>query len=177
MIEQLFSIPVFKTKVKNFNAIQNEITEGLKNSKFSMNPNWGRTHYLSDPTFSENWLTKHSCNTLLSEIDTCVKEYQASIALTFSRDDYKMKDSWVALFKEHNYGHIHHHGIDISGVYYYKVKGTTGNLFFKSSRDWQGRINTVSEEGLLYLFPSDLEHGITTNTTNKSRISISFNLV
>jgi hypothetical protein len=167
MIQQLFSIPVFSTKVKNFDEIQNEITRGLKNSKFSMNPLWGSTHYLSDPTFSENWLAKHSCNTLLSEIDTYLKEYQDDV--------YTMKDSWVALFKEHNYGHIHHHGIGISGVYYYKVKGSTGNLFFKTNRDWQGRVDIESEEGRLYLFPSDLEHGITTNTNNTSRISISFN--
>tara|TARA_R100000234_G_scaffold43760_1_gene25915 strand:- start:275 stop:784 length:510 start_codon:yes stop_codon:yes gene_type:complete len=169
MIEQLFSIPVFNTKVKNFNKIQSEITAGLRNSKFSINPDWGRTHYLSDPTFSENWLTKHSCNTLLSEIDTCIKEYQDG--------EYTMKNSWVALFKEHNYGHIHTHGKGISGVYYYKVKGSTGNLFFRSGRDWQGRVVKECEEGQLLLFPSDLEHGITTNTTSTSRLSISFNFL
>ena len=172
MIEQLFSIPVLNTKVKNFSQIQNEITEGIKKSKFTINPDWGRTHYLSDPTFSENWLVKHNCNTLMSEINTHVKEYKH---LLHTDKKYELISSWVALFKEHNYGHIHNHGLGISGVYYYKVKGSTGNLFFRSDRGWQGRLAAESEEGRLYLFPSDLEHGITTNTTNTSRISISFN--
>ena len=67
MIEQLFPVPLYSAQVDKFDAIQHEITTGVKNSKFSYKPEWGRTHYLSDPTFSENWLVKHSCTTLLSE--------------------------------------------------------------------------------------------------------------
>ena len=173
MIDQLFSIPVYRTQVSNLSAIQNEITNGIKNSKFSTKPEWGRTHYLSDPDFSENWLVKHRCDTLLSEIENHVNNYKHTLGV----DDCVLKESWVALFKEHNYGHIHSHSDNkISGVYYYKVKGSKGNLFFKSKRYWQGRAESTSQEGLLLLFPSDLEHGITTNTSTVSRISISFNL-
>ena len=173
MIDQLFSIPVYSTQVNDFNTIQNEITKGVKNSKFSTIPEWGRTHFLSDPTFSENWLIKHRCNTLLSEIENHVNNYKHTLGV----EACVLKESWVALFKEHNYGHIHSHSDNkISGVYYYKVKGSKGNLFFKSKRYWQGRAESTSQEGLLLLFPSDLEHGITTNTSTVSRISISFNL-
>ena len=174
MIEELFSIPVYRTQVSNLSAIQNEITNGIKNSKFSTKPEWGRTHYLSNPDFSENWLVKHRCDTLLSEIAKHVDNYKNALEV---HTDCAVKESWVALFKENNYGHIHSHSSNIiSGVYYYKVKGSEGNLFFKSKRYWQGAAQTKSQEGLLLLFPSDLEHGITTNTSTVSRISISFNL-
>ena len=143
MIEQLFSIPVYRTQVNNLDAIQNEITNGIKHSKFSTKPEWGRTHYLSDPDFSENWLVKHRCNTLLSEIENHVNNYKHTLGV----DDCVLKESWVALFKEHNYGHIHSHADNkISGVYYYKVKGSKGNLFFKSKRYWQGRAESTSLE-------------------------------
>ena len=174
MIEQLFSIPVYSAQVNNLAIIQNEITNGIKNSKFSTKPEWGRTHYLSDPNFSENWLVKHRCDTLLSEIANHVDNYKKTLDIT---DDCAVQESWVALFKQHNYGHIHSHAKNvISGVYYYKVKDSKGNLFFKSKRSWQGAAHIESQKGLLLLFPSDLEHGITTNTSTVSRISISFNL-
>jgi len=174
MIEQLFPVPLYSAQVDNFGTIQDEITKGIQNSKFSFNPEWGRTHYLSDPTFSENWIIKHHCNTLLSQITHHVDNYKDSLGITA---DCKVKESWVALFKEHNYGHVHDHSDNqISGVYYFKVKGSTGNIFFTSKRSWQGRVEASSREGLLLLFPSDLKHGITTNTSTVSRISISFNL-
>ena len=173
MIDELFSIPLYSAKVNNFDVIQSEITKGIKDSKFSTKPEWGKTHYLSDPSFSENWLTKHRCDTLLSEIENHVNNYKNVLRV----GDCTIQESWVALFKEHNYGHVHDHaGNKISGVYYFKTKGSKGNIFFTSKRSWQGRVESTSQEGLLMLFPSDLKHGITTNTSTVSRISISFNL-
>ena len=52
-IEQLFSTPVYVTQVDKFDSIQEEITSAMETINFEMNPDWGQTHYLSDPTFEE----------------------------------------------------------------------------------------------------------------------------
>ena len=176
MIENLFSIPIYKSKVdqKKFNTIQLEIAKGIKNTQFKMNEKWGNTHYLSDIKFRDNFLVKHQCLTFLEELHTNhLPNYLPSVKCSNNRH---VVQSWAALFRKHNYGHIHGHHGSIAGVYYYKTKGSTGNLFFTNIYDYQKRVNIYGEEGDLLLFPTHLKHGITTNTSDIERISISFNL-
>lgn len=174
MIQQLFPIPVYAEKVSNFEQIQAELSKAIDKTKFSMKEDWGATHYLSDPNFKENYLTKHKCDTLLFEISMHLQKYAQTFPVS---NDLRVTQSWAALFTKYNYGHIHDHIGTVSGVYYYKTKGTNGNIFFSPEHSYQGRVNFVGEEGMILLFPSHLRHGITTNTTDKTRISISFNLM
>lgn len=168
-VKHLFPIPVYWSHVENFVSIQNEITKGIEQTNFGMRKDWGNTHYLSDPNFQENFLIKHNCNAFLSELEMHLQKYNS--------EGLKVTHSWAALFKQYNYGHIHDHlPSNMAGVYYYKTKGSTGNLFFQSPQSYDRRCNIESKEGLLLLFPACLKHGITQNTTNTERISISFNL-
>ena len=74
----------------------------------------------------------------------------------------------------------------MAGVYYYKTNGEDGDIFFESSN-----LNLESSlcyyklaerwkhkpiEGKILLFPGWMKHGIMTNTTEDSRISLSFNI-
>ena len=56
MIESLFASPIYFNKVNNFVDIQTEITKCIDNMEFSMKDEWGKTHYVSDDSFSENFM-------------------------------------------------------------------------------------------------------------------------
>lgn len=90
-------------------------------------------------------------------------------------------------FDTGEYGHIHTHPrSDMSGVYYYKTNGDDGNIFFMSGNEssknsicfgsYSDRWIHYPVIGKIILFPSYLSHGITTNTSNSVRHSISFNV-
>ncbi len=183
-----FPTPVYTNKIRGsfFDEVQEEIGNSLSKVDFKFNDNFGETHLLSDPTFLENYIEKHSLDSLSSVIKQNVQKYMIDIGYT-QELKYRIASSWIALFKPGNYGHVHDHGItDISGVYYHKTSGKDGNIYFESPNS-----NLVSsvpfnhlshpitydpEEGGLLLFPGWLKHGIKKNTTDETRISLSFNL-
>jgi len=185
-IAQLYPTPIYWVHmVDNFDAIQTEIGEALKNVNFSMKEAWGNTHYLSDPSFTENLIVQSKLDKLKDEIVNHVNYYCKTIG--FPQHDGVIATSWASLFKQGNYGHCHHHGnTDISGVYYFKTEDTDGKLYFEnpvpcmtSSYTYKSlceRQEIVANDGLLCLFPGWLMHGISTNTKDSDRISISFNI-
>ena len=92
----------------------------------------------------------------------------------------------MACLEPGHYAHAHHHGhADLSGVYYYKTTGDDGDLFFQTpnlastTSVWSNQPHTISmkpEQGKIILFPGYLMHGIRTNTTPHTRLSVSFNM-
>ena len=183
-IEQLFSTPVYVAQVDKFDSIQTEITTAMESINFEMNPDWGQTHYLSDPTFEESLFTTHKFPIFKKEIDRNLKIYAKS--LNFKVNEYIFHSSWIALFEKNNYGHIHNHGYsDVSGVYYYSRSEEDGHIFFESPVDsassslpfFGGQITIPGTTGTLLLFPGWLRHGIRPNMTDIPRISLSFDIV
>ena len=183
-IEQLFSTPVYVTQVDKFDSIQTEITTAMESINFEMNPDWGQTHYLSDPTFEESLFTTHKFPIFKEEIDRNLKDYAKT--LNFEVKKYIFHSSWIALFEKGNYGHIHNHGhSDISGVYYYSRSEEDGHIFFESPVDaassslpyFGGNITIPGTTGTLLLFPGWLRHGIRPNVTDIPRVSLSFDIV
>ena len=187
-VKPVFPTPVYNNKIRGsvFDKVQEEIGDSLSKVDFRFNDSFGDTHFLSDPTFQENYIEKHSLDSLLSVIKQNVENYMIDIGYT-TEIKYRIASSWIALFKPGHYGHVHDHGItDISGVYYYKTNGKDGNIFFESPNN-----NLVSstpfnhlshgvtydpQEGVLLLFPGWLKHGINKNKTDETRISLSFNI-
>ena len=49
-----FSTSIYSSEIFNYDIIQNELEESYNKVNFSLNPQWGHTHYLSDPTFKEH---------------------------------------------------------------------------------------------------------------------------
>lgn len=96
---------------------------------------------------------------------------------------------WLNVTKPNHFHHQHSHPNSfISGVYYLQSDDTTGKIYFHkdvkkildvkteefnifNSESWW----MPSTEGTLLLFPSNLTHSVETNTSEKSRLSISFN--
>ena len=184
-IENIFPTPIYVSTVSNFDSIQKEIENGISSSNFEMNKDWGNTHYLSDISFKENAIKDKKMFYFEEEIDRHIKNYCLEIGFCYKK--YEM-ESWISLFKEDNYGHIHSHGhSDISGCYYYKSSPDSGEIFFENPvanmssaycyyQKYCQRWIHQPDVGKILLFPGWLKHGITKNNTKEERISISFNI-
>ncbi len=185
-VDYIFPIPIYINYVDNYQPIQDELLTGVSHSDFEMHPHWGNTHWLSDATFTGDFLEQHRCKKFKDELDWHLQKYaKEALVGQFSQDkfNYKIIDSWVALFKKNNYAHIHHHGkYDISGVYYIQTppapkdpKQEGGKLFFQNEQG-EKRAEIPAEQGVIVLFPSYLKHGVQTNISEVERLSLSFNI-
>ena len=186
MINDIFSTPVYKTNIDNFQSIQTEIEDAVDilSDSFGMREDWGTTHYISDVTFSDNIIKELDMNILEKEILKHIQKYRKHTPFgnKFSRyslvGDAHITASWLTRFEKGNFSSIHDHGMDdISGCYYYKTSGKDGDFFYESSSPWGGRVNVPPEEGQLLLFPSWMKHGVLSNDTESIRMSLAFNVV
>jgi len=184
-----FSTPIYSTKLEKWENVQKSIKQHIDEMNFEMIPEWGQTHYLSPNNFKSDVIEKYHLGTLCGEIDHHLRLYCSE--LNFNPRDanctsYELK-SWFTKFEKGNYAHVHNHpGSDISGCYYFKTNSKDGNIFFQSPNPYLNTtrcymslgntINYTPEEGTLLLFPSWLNHGVKTNTTDDTRISLSFNV-
>ena len=180
-VEWHFPTPMYVSDVNHYDDIQKEINRTLDTTKFSMNPDWGATHYLSDPSCLQNFIVDNNLISIKDEIDNHIRNYLKDVNQMNDEQikslNYVIVESWVTLFKEHNYAHIHNHNkSDISGVYYYKAKGSEGNIFFESPTGEDRCVEVPLEQGKIILFPGWLKHGVRTNTTKDHRMSLSFNI-
>ena len=123
-------------------------------------------------------------NSSVKEIHKHLEEYCDELG--FKMPSYRCL-SWFSKFEKGNYAHIHHHGHhDISGVYYYKTNGEDGKIFFETPnpfldtqlcyRSYGETWEHKPQEGKILLFPGWLRHGVQTNETDNTRISLSFNI-
>ena len=100
----------------------------------------------------------------------------------------KITQSWINYTKKGQSHHRHKHPNSfVSGVYYIETSDSDSIYFYNDrtpmievkSRHW-GLLNSKiwcfpAKKGNLVLFPSSLEHSVSTVTTEKTRISLSFN--
>ena len=188
-LQPIYPTPIFFGEVDNHKEIEAELDPVLDEIDFQYRDSWGATHYLSDPTFSENLIAKHDLKELNKVIEKNLFEYlEGLLGQPWDRRyRHYITHSWAALFKKGNYGHIHSHGeADIAGVYYHEVPEDSGGLFFECPSPGMSdslvysicgrRLDVKASEGTMILFPGFLKHGITTNSTDHDRISISFNI-
>ena len=185
MIESLFPTPIYYSFLDNIEDVQKEVLNCVNNLEFEMNDRWGKTHYLSDPSFKTNLVDQYNLKIFKKNLNIHLTRYCNEIGLLCK--PYKVTSSWMSLFKKDNYGHIHHHGdVDISGVYYVKTNQEDGKIFFlcptpcmESSFLYQDLASRWSHKpmvGKILLFPGWLSHGIETNKTDNERMSLSFNI-
>jgi uncharacterized protein (TIGR02466 family) len=193
MIEHLYATPVYNSVVKDYKTINYHIDKVIDRVDFNMKDEWGSTHYLSTDFSKKKCIVKElGLRKVTKEIDNHLREYVNEMNAdkrffqTFEIKDYRL-ESWFSKFKKGNYAHLHHHGdADISGVYYYKTNNNDGDLFFVSpnphldTRKCYMRFGEAWEhhpaEGKIMLFPGWLRHGVRTNNTDDTRISLSFNV-
>ena len=185
-VHHLFTTPVFYVdKILNHDKVQKELDDCIDDIDWNLMEAWGTTHYLSTQDFKEDIFKKHNLKALTIEMQRNMQQFLK--ILEYRPRPFHM-ENWFAKFERGNYGHIHNHGAaDISGVYYYKTSGKDGSIFFESpnpavecnkvfAQKCGGARRYDPQEGTMILFPGYLRHGIQTNDTDNTRISLSFNI-
>jgi uncharacterized protein (TIGR02466 family) len=134
-------------------------------------------------------------NLIKSLIDTQLESFFANKQIFNNFSTAKMNSMWLNCNDTGNYNHSHNHpGCDLSGVLWLKVPKNSGNIVFESPCSFQ-QYKTLSnyseefkkstnaydwfyvepQEGLMILFPSHLNHSVTSNKSDQERISVDFN--
>lgn len=188
----LFGIPVYDSRVAGIKleSIQDEITKVLddvkKTNSFKRPEGWNSsTHLVSDPTFQTDFVRK--CPILKEEIHYHVCNFLENIGSYVPINNYKITSSWLTQTQKGQHAHLHAHGEnDIAGVYYHTTNEDDGSIFFESPvevlkssfcfRHLHKRLRFKPEVGKIMLFPAWLLHGVSENTSDHERISVSFNI-
>ena len=185
-VEYLYPTPVYSTNILDYQTLNYYIDKVIEKVDFHYKDNWGATHYLSTDFVDHlNIIEELGLHKIKKEIDNHLRKYCEG--LNYETPDYKL-ESWFSKFKKGNYAQIHHHKLaDIAGVYYYKTTGEDGDIFFESpnpfleitkcySTKFGQRVCCRPKEGTMLLFPGWMKHGVMTNLTDDTRISLSFNI-
>lgn len=188
-IDNIYTTPLYLaniTEEEGLSTIQAEAKRAIEACEFSAKTEWGGTHYLSHPSFTENVIDEQQMKIFSIILHSHLGKYMDTIG--FNMRPY-MVTSWFSLFQKGQYGHLHNHGnADVSGTYYVETSGNDGDFYTEdprpahetnyvfSNRYCSGRRSYKPAVGKLMMFPGYLYHGIKTNTTDTDRVSLSFNI-
>ena len=177
MIRDFYSVPIYTADVSadallDLQALQQEQT-------YRQNPQW-KSHHISDLDFSS--FPHTDCTR--EEIESHGARYLDMVGATPT--SMRLISAWFTKTQPGEYAHVHsHHLNDISGVVYTRAEPDQGAIFFPrpwpeiGMTHWLSHapdvFEVVPDTGKIILFPSWLEHGVRTNTTNTNRYSYSFN--
>lgn len=190
MYEQrdLFSVPVFRLKYLYAEELQNSVLdlfykiekEDTSPIPYSMN---GYTSYCKD-----NILDLDECKDLKKFISAAVTRINNDVGIAGTP---KLKNSWFSINRKYSYHERHNHLPEVwSGVYYVKSdiedapltfinKNLESHWPFSNSlfnNDYNSSIaNFFVETGIMYIFPSYLDHAVDQQTKDNDRVTIAFN--
>jgi hypothetical protein len=175
MIKAILPKLIWHAPVKNFQAVQEEISKAVETAdwKYYQEQEWGKTSKFErmDP-FNYDIIQEYGMQHLIEEIASAVSVYDPEYVFSEHRPSPK---SWLVKYDKGDYAHIHnHYGCHISGAYYYKLEDN--NNFFFSNYPSSETAPIDLSEGDLILFPAELQHGVIAADHDSSRIVISFNL-
>ena len=195
-VSNIFPIPLYQTLLPNsLSPIRNWLDkQPLRiyppETKFSQDS--------GDRSEDSYILNNEECDNLRDFILLHATQYAQEI-IGYKEQEYKFLQSWISIKHPNQSHHIHTHGNSlISGVLYYgsydlntpsicfhsllNTPSPYNSLIIDTNPSFATRYNRPTVEynvspGLLLLFPSYLPHSVPTNTTNKPRKSLSFNIV
>lgn len=187
-VQNIFQIPVYSVYINTLNL------EELKNYCFKQQKQdsgriiSNRGGYQSNDVNLKNKILKP----LIKEIEQHSLNFARPIV---NEEPQKISNLWININSHNNTNIAHNHpDADISGVFYINTPKDCGNIVFKhpafdllsyyntnqkvsnwttyNSSEWELEAN----EGIMYLFPSWLNHYVLPNNNKKEeRISMSFN--
>lgn len=147
--------------------------------------NNGYTNFGKEPTV----LDLEECVSLKSWISDTVNFFSNELGVP---GEFVFDNSWFAINRKHSYHESHNHLPAVwSGVYYVKANENDSGLTFindnlESNWPWCETANNESlkynatmpiSSGILYVFPSYLNHKVNQQQADQERIMISFNMV
>ena len=177
MLYDLFSTPLYTEKVSNYDEIQHGFDVVSNDTEWQ---DLWQSHKITDNTFKKNLIHEYNLDTFSRELDYHVREY------TSWDRDFNIQQSWMTKMEKGDYAICPAHAwSDLSGVYWYKTNGEDGSIYFQTpnlaqaTSIWDARPNHMNfqpEQGRIMLFPGWLRHGVESNTSDNTRMSVSFNI-
>jgi uncharacterized protein (TIGR02466 family) len=191
MIKDLFSTPVYVSKIQN-EKVDYEIKSILLKDIFSNNwqPDNDTAKTTFNPGISENIIAEYQLNAVADEILDHAEAYIKSVGQEIIEHSAGISSSWINTFDKDQLIGFHEHGYQpnqISGCYYYQTSENCGDIQFKSTNPfvvsfphqtskYNNIYNVKAEKGTVILFPSWLMHKVLPNRSNTKRISLAFNI-
>lgn len=185
--DKWFSNPVWETHLNIDNQEIVSYAYSLREKNLGFNKSGRGSWQCSDVKDAPN-----NYINLINSINEILISVHESMGLKKEYPSY-VEGSWININPPNSYNlrHLHPRSL-FSGVYYAKVPdGDCGDItFYRDNimlsylpsyivQDWNdmtsGTASYKPVQGMLLIFPSWLEHSVTTNLTAEDRISISFN--
>jgi hypothetical protein len=109
------------------------------------------------------------------EIFRDVLEPHQTLIIPHALLGYEKNEFWFNAASEGQSTRMHNHNEQalVSGVFYLKAPNNSANIFFKSGKDEELKIEPKT--GKIVFFPSVLDHYVPENTSSETRISLAFN--
>ena len=176
----LFGTPILQTSA----AVHPRTLEFVKSQKFTNHGNGYMT--------AENFLEYSEMQSVKNYITQKVKEYLYGDCGISREIIPELVTSWVNLHKKGDWGQQHsHYNSVVSGVWYLDTTPESGefiihpdNKLFGNLLDLPRRVYNefngdqyafTPQNGDLLLFPSNMKHSVTSNNSDKERLSLAFN--
>lgn len=180
----LYATPIYTAFIEN-TSVYTEIDTAIKLSEFDgADYSWGKT--VNVTTLNEDIISKFSMNAFESNLNKHIVNYCDSIGFDVGNNNEFIRKSWLCQNPPNSYTHVHDHThTDISGVFYFKTNENDGDLFFLSPsyistsycfQNLSDRFVVKPKIGKLVIFPSWVLHGVKTNLTDDTRISLAFSI-
>ena len=179
--------PIFPQAVIGLNKLEvdhNKILKYLQSIEFKKtNPS---VREEADVFTSKNYNIFEDIGDLKNQIYNNVKNYLNNIMKL--KMDFQFTTSWATKTFPNGYSQKHKHSNSFLSGVYYPIGDENFNIkFYRKDNFWHIKKNEINnlnadwynmnifENNILILFPSDLEHSIEKNQSNKIRYSIAFN--
>lgn len=174
-------LPMYLSEEEN-KKLKTDILAWSKNEKSLYKSNAGGWH--SPTNMHERKEYSNFCKTI-------IKLFKGIFYQEYINSEPKITAMWANVNYPNSYNTVHtHYNSKWSGAYYVSIPEKSGNLFFKDPRPAAEMIKpnyTFNEDaknvcytgglnGMAFIFPAWLPHGVETNNTKENRISISFNV-
>ena len=145
---------------------------------------------------TKNWQSKANLhkNSLYDNLTKTIVQYTKNVfdSLYFEYSGFNITDMWSNVLKpgETHRPHTHSNNI-LSGVFYVEAEQTSGIMFTDPrpqagviqpdvTKQFVGNANVIKYDSLtnrMILFPSWLQHYVSSNKDKEPRISVSFNIM
>ena len=192
MLQNIYAIPVYKTKLPEHELVQQDFDAVLDNDEhFSNVPTW---YSNVDTTFGNPKANELPFQRFIKSAIVGLNEYLEHFEL-----DQPIRygvECWLNRYKQNYHQEVHNHAgrSVISCAYMMKTPKDSGNfVFYKNMYDffhmsglpmlsskpfrYNNRITPPMVEGDIVYFPSTLEHYVTENKTDSTRATISANFI
>jgi len=192
MIKQIFSTPIYEYDgtIDEIFLVQNEIKNTLpriQQTDTFENPLGWNDGVQTNIKSRYNTIEDFQMNNLSAYIEKHVRNY-VKMTGAWEPVPNKLAHSWINLVSKDQRQDWHQHqDATISGTYYYQTSGIDGDIVFRTPNQFVelelfsigsmvGKQHVIQpKNGKIILFPGWLSHRVELNTTDHTRISISFN--